>query len=152
MLQTCLNNSRPTPIKWGTEMKSSTSKKWMEPLCIRQTGVSDRSMLNFCVEELSDYENQVDENEIEPDYFIDRPPSAVYIPDEAGHDKFTAMDDRVDPDLFNFDQEVKPVLEVLVGKALELAQIEVLEQEEEKILANHKRIYKQRREAELLQT
>ena len=41
---------------------------------------------------------------------------------------------------------------MLVGKALELAQIEGLESEEEKILAAHKRIYKQRREAELLQT
>lgn len=32
-----------------------------------------------------------------------------------------------DSDLFDFDLEVEPILQVLVGKALELAQIEAIE-------------------------
>jgi len=37
-------------------------------------------------QELDDRYNMVDEQMIEPDYYIDRPPSAVYIPDEEGND------------------------------------------------------------------
>jgi hypothetical protein len=33
----------------------------------------------------------------------------------------------MDPDLFDFDLEVEPILQVLVGKSLELARIEVIE-------------------------
>lgn len=90
--------------------------------------------------------------QVEPDYFIDRPPSAVFVPDEEGADKSTFMDDRKEPELYSFENEVRPVLQVLVGKALELAQIEVLEAEENRILAAHKANYKKRREAELMCT
>ena len=37
--------------------------------------------------ELDDRHRMVDESQIEPDYYIDRPPSAVYIPDEEGTDQ-----------------------------------------------------------------
>ena len=37
--------------------------------------------------ELDDHYKMVDENMIEPDYYIDRPPSARYIPDEEGTDQ-----------------------------------------------------------------
>jgi radial spoke head protein 3 len=79
---------------------------------------------------LSDYENMIDECDVEPDYFIDRPPTAVYVPDSPGHDKQTVVNDRNDPDLFDFDLEVQPILQVLVGKSLELSRIEVIEEYE----------------------
>jgi len=50
----------------------------------------------------------VDQAEVEPDYFIDRPPTAVYVPDSPGHDKSTVLNDR--KDLFDFDLEVEPIL------------------------------------------
>ena len=37
--------------------------------------------------ELDDHYNMKNESEIEPDYYIDRPPSATYIPDEEGTDQ-----------------------------------------------------------------
>ena len=37
---------------------------------------------------------------------------------------------RVYPQLFNFDLEVRPLLEVLVGKTVEQALLEVMEEEE----------------------
>ena len=42
----------------------------------------------------------VDERYVEPDYFVDRPPDAIYIPPDMGSDKATHMDERNDPDLY----------------------------------------------------
>jgi hypothetical protein len=57
-----------------------------------------------------------------------------------------------DPDLFDFDLEVEPVLQVLVGKALEHAQIEIIEDHEKVELEKHKKLFFQIREAELMET
>ena len=46
--------------------------------------------------------------------------------------------------------EAKPILQTLVGKALDLAQVEVIEEWELDQLSKHKRKYKQLRESELL--
>ena len=68
----------------------------------------------------------VDEMEIEPDYYIDRPPQAVLIPNAAGDPKQTQIWDQ-DPDLFDYENEVEPILQVLVGKSIEHARIEIIE-------------------------
>ncbi len=41
------------------------------------------------------------------------------------------------PQLFDFDREVRPLLEVLVGKTLEQAMMEVMEEEELARLRQH---------------
>lgn len=61
------------------------------------------------------------------------------------------MDDK-DPDLFDFELEVEPILQVLVGKAIEHAQIEVIEDDEKVELARHKRMFQQLKEGELMET
>jgi len=94
----------------------------------------------------------VNEGEIEPDYFIDRPPEAMYMPIPRGDDKTTQVLDRIDPDLFDFELEVEPVLQVLVGKSLEHARIEVIEEDEAQQLAKAKAVYKQKKEASLVET
>ena len=93
----------------------------------------------------------VDESLIEPDYYIDRPPSATYVPDEEGTDQAIQVH-NYDPDLFDYNLEVEPILQVLVGKALEQARIEVIEVHENAVLAQHNAKYKQAREAMLVQT
>lgn len=45
-------------------------------------------------------------------------------------------------DLFDFDTEVEPILQVLCGKALELARIEVIEVYERSKLSNERGTYK----------
>lgn len=50
--------------------------------------------------------------------------------------------------LFDFDLEVEPVLEVLVGKTVEQALIEVLEEEELEALRVQQRRFRQLRESE----
>ena len=101
--------------------------------------------------ELDDHYNMKNESEIEPDYYIDRPPSATYIPDEEGTDQAIQVH-NYDADLFDFQMEAEPILQVLVGKALEQARIEVIEQHENAVLAKHNAMYKQKREAMLVQT
>ncbi len=102
-------------------------------------------------QELDDRYNMIDESQIEPDYYIDRPPSATYIPDEEGTDQGIQIN-NYDPDLFDYELEVEPILQVLVGKALEQARIEVIESHENAVLALANSKYKQQREAMLVQT
>ena len=75
---------------------------------------------------------------------------AVFVPDDAGHDKATCLDDRTDPDLFDYELEVEPILQVLIGKTLEHARIEVIEEHETAELEKKRVIYKKKREAMLI--
>ena len=40
-------------------------------------------------EELSDHQNMIDEYELEPDYYIDMDPAAIFIPNPEGEIKAT---------------------------------------------------------------
>ena len=86
---------------------------------------------NF-LEELSDRVPEVEAG-TQTDPFMDRPPTPTFVPAKTGEDKATQI---LPGDLFDFDLEVIPILEVLVGKTLEQGLMEVLEEEE---LANIRR-------------
>ena len=60
------------------------------------------------------------------DAFMDRPPTPLFVPMKIGIDVQTQIEDG---DL-DFDFEVEPILEVLVGKTLEQGLMEVMEEEE----------------------
>ncbi len=90
----------------------------------------------------------VDERALEPDYYVDRPPTPEFIPNPSGVDKETQVEDH---ELFDFELEVAPILEVLVGKALEQGRIEALEEWEKAELKKHKTGYEAVREAELME-
>ena len=49
---------------------------------------------------------------------------------------------KEDLDLFDFNLEVEPILQVLVGKVLEHARIEAIEQYEQNNLSEHKMTFK----------
>jgi hypothetical protein len=55
-------------------------------------------------------------------------------------------------ELFDFDFEVEPILEVLVGKVLEQGLMEVLEEEELSAMRSHQEHFEQVRNAELVAT
>lgn len=61
------------------------------------------------------------------DLFLHRPPSPPYVPQKQGQDVATEI---LDGELFDFDTEVQPIVEVLVGRTIEQALIEVLHEEE----------------------
>ena len=49
------------------------------------------------------------------------------MPKKMGVDKKTLVEDN---ELFNFDDDVEPILSVLCGNTLEISRMEVLEEEE----------------------
>ena len=53
--------------------------------------------------------------------------------------------------LFDFDIEVKPILEVLVGKTIEQSLLEVMEEEELANLRSQQRAFEELRNAELVE-
>jgi hypothetical protein len=100
------------------------------------------------LEELSD---RVEETDIavQTDPFLDRAPDPVYIPAKTGVDAETQIKDG---ELFDFDLESKPIVEVLVGKTIEQAMMEVMEEEELDCLRDHQIKFEELRNAELIET
>mmetsp|Transcript_113538 Transcript_113538/g.321537 ORF Transcript_113538/g.321537 Transcript_113538/m.321537 type:complete len:773 (-) Transcript_113538:43-2361(-) len=88
------------------------------------------------------------EAETQTDFLLDRPPSPLYMPTKIGVDVETQIEEG---ELFDFDIECEPVLEVLVGKTLEQSMMEVLEEEELESLRRHQEDFEKRRNAELLE-
>ena len=60
-------------------------------------------------EELSDHHNIINEEDLEADYYIDQAPDAIFIPNPEGDCKATQIFDE-DPDLFDYEREVEPIL------------------------------------------
>jgi len=96
------------------------------------------------LEELSDRVEEVDVD-VQTDAFLDRPPSPMFIPAKTGIDAETQI---LEGDLFDFLTEVKPILEVLVGKTIEQSLIEVMEEEELAELRKQQREFEELRNAE----
>ncbi|XP_055667090.1 radial spoke head protein 3 homolog [Falco peregrinus] len=97
------------------------------------------------LEEISDRIVEVD-TECQTDAFLDRPPTPLFIPAKTGKDVATQIEEG---ELFDFDVEVKPILEVLIGKTVEQALLEVMEEEELAQLWAHQCAYAELRNAEL---
>ena len=96
------------------------------------------------------YMEEIEETDVwtQTDPFQDRPESPVFIPSKTGVDTGVQVED----DLFDFDFEVAPILEVIVGKTLEQSMLEVLEEEEMEALKQQKKEFAQKRNAELAET
>ncbi|KAJ8391523.1 hypothetical protein AAFF_G00088450 [Aldrovandia affinis] len=99
------------------------------------------------LEELSD---TVEESTVEcqTDAFLDKPASPVFIPAKTGRDVGTQIEEG---ELFDFDLEVRPLLETLVGKTVEQSLQEVMEEEELASLRAQQRAYEELRNLELVE-
>lgn len=96
-----------------------------------------------------DRSNMIDEEDIEPDYFIDKPPTPIFMENPKGKDREVQVNDK---ELFDYELEVEPILQVLVGKACENARVEVIEEWEKEQLKEHKKKFLIIKEAELMET
>ena len=67
------------------------------------------------------------EVKIQTDEFQPKPQTPPYVPKKTGIDKITQIEDY---DLFDYDREVQPILNVLLSKTVEQALLEVEEQSE----------------------
>ncbi|EFJ29937.1 flagellar radial spoke protein 3 [Selaginella moellendorffii] len=83
------------------------------------------------------------------DPFLDRPATPLFIPQKPGPDIGTQIEEG---DLFNFDEEVEPMLEVLVGRTVEQAWMEVTEERQLAELHKHQDHFEKIRAAELVAT
>eukprot|EP00656_Telonema_subtile_P010911 TRINITY_DN1531_c0_g1_i2.p1 TRINITY_DN1531_c0_g1~~TRINITY_DN1531_c0_g1_i2.p1 ORF type:complete len:202 (+),score=57.91 TRINITY_DN1531_c0_g1_i2:97-702(+) len=83
--------------------------------------------------------------ETQTDEFLDRPASPLFVPIKTGVDMGTQI---IEGDLFDFELEVEPILDVLVGKTLEQSMMEVMEEEELAELRAHQEEFVQLRNAE----
>ncbi|ELW56015.1 Radial spoke head protein 3 like protein [Tupaia chinensis] len=97
------------------------------------------------LEEIADRIIEVD-MECQTDAFLDRPPTPLFIPAKTGKDVATQI---LEGELFDFDLEVKPMLEVLVGKTIEQSLLEVMEEEELASLRANQYAYEEIRNVEL---
>lgn len=78
------------------------------------------------LEELTDRPVEA-EAETQTQPYMDRPASPLFVRAKIGFDMATQIEGG---DLFDFDMEVEPLLEVLVGKTLHVAMLEVMQEEE----------------------
>jgi hypothetical protein len=81
------------------------------------------------------------------DYISNKPPEPIFVPAKSGIDVSTQIED----DIFNFDHEVEPILEVLVGKTLEQSLLEVLMEEEIATMKESQKLFEQVRNVELVE-
>jgi len=100
------------------------------------------------LEELTDRPVEADVD-TQTDAFMDQLPAPIFIPMKTGVDAATQVEDG---ELFDFDAEVEPILEVLVGKTLEQSMMEVMEEEELANMREHQEHFEQIRNAELAET
>ncbi len=82
--------------------------------------------LNFFLKDSQNEKPQEVNIKIQTDEFKEKPKSPRYVPKKTGVDSSTQVEDN---ELFDFDREVEPILNVLVTKTLELSSLEI-EQEQ----------------------
>ena len=89
---------------------------------------------------------------IATEFYLDRPPVPLFQPKMPAKEncKATQIFDA-DAELFDFDAEVEPMLNVLCLKTLEQARMEVLEENELSIMKKQKKQYEEVRNAELIE-
>ncbi|XP_026531086.1 uncharacterized protein LOC113417088, partial [Notechis scutatus] len=128
-------------------LERKQEKKENEVHAPEMKDVGDRSdvQTELYLEEILDRIIEVD-MECQTDAFIKRLPSPVFIPQKTGVDVATQIEEG---ELFDFDIEVKPMLEVLVGKTVEQALLEVMEEEDLRNLWAHQYAYLELHNAEL---
>lgn len=100
------------------------------------------------LEELKDKPDEVTQ-ETQTDPMLDRPPTPVHVPFKTGRDAETQIQNG---DLFHFDTEVDPILDVMVGKTLEQAMLEVMQEDEVELMRQQQMEFEQRRKEEVLES
>lgn len=86
------------------------------------------------------------EQSCQTDLFLQRPPTPPYVSAKVGVDASTEI---YDGELFDFDSEVQPILETLIGRTLQQALTEVIHEEEIADLREQQQKMLATREAEM---
>lgn len=123
-------------------MEESTRARTPEPVAGRShADIQTETFLEVLTDRMPE-----EEVGVQTDALMDRPPSPLFIPRSSGIDAVTQIELG---DLFDFDHEAAPLLEVLVGKTLENALMEVLQEDEMAAIKARQEEFEQVRNAEL---
>lgn len=91
------------------------------------------------------------EQGIATEFYLDRPPVPLFAPKMPSKENCKATQIyEGDHELFNFNDEVEPMLNVLISKTLEQARMEVLEETELQIMQSQQKEYEEIVNAELI--
>ena len=94
---------------------------------------------------------QETEKGIATEFYLDRPPVPLFQPKMPDKENCKATQIyEGDVELFNFNEEVEPMLNVLCQKTLEQARMEVLEETEQAIIKSQQKEYEEIVNAELI--
>ena len=117
--------SKPRKAGPGESRRKFAGKRVSSPPPVDGRVHMDMQTEDF-LEELTDRPIEMDaETQTLP--FNDRPPSPLFVRAKTGRDVETQI---VSGDLFDFDLEVEPILEILVGKSIHVAMLELMQEEE----------------------
>lgn len=102
-------------------------------------------------EVLSDKPN-MSENETQTDLLLNKPAGCKTTKiDYQQHCRTISTQIEESDNLFDFDEEVEPIANVLITRILEQSRMEVLEEEEMKLMKDQRRQFEQIRNAELVE-
>ena len=79
--------------------------------------------------------------EIQTDFYLDRPSNNRFKVKMEGQSVFTQIEKG---DIFDFDEEVQPILGILCMKVIEQSRMEVLEEQELEIIKQQLKQYEQK--------
>jgi len=106
--------------------------KKLQPEELQETEMSKIRIDSPTLKPLQDPVEIIDQ----PYFFEDRPPTPKYIHLPPGVEVSTQIQDN---ELFDFELEVEPILQVLVGRSLVSATYELIKEEERKEYLEHKK-------------
>jgi len=128
-----------------------------EPTAVRRRRPKEKSIFDMPLPEIDRVPVDLTDNlvakevvvetkdvEAETDEFLPEPPPPPYVPQKTGIDVATQVEDG---EIFHFDDEVEPILDVIVNKTLEQAVMEVEEEHEMAEMKDFKGEWHQRQQA-----
>ncbi|CAM6130019.1 unnamed protein product [Calypogeia fissa] len=137
--------STPRRVVVSKTKKPNTVRYSDEPAPIKGRKHCD-IQTDVYLEELTDKIPDFDAD-TQTDPFLDRPATPLFIPWKSGPDKWTQI---YEGDLFDFDMEVEAMLEVLCGRTIEQAVMEVMEDHQLAHIRMHQDRFEQLRIAEMV--
>jgi hypothetical protein len=125
-------------------MRTELPQRARTPDAVAGRKHADAQTENY-LEELTDKAPEEDAS-TQTDAIMDRPAPPLFIPQPSGISQETQI---LEGELFDFDLECEPLLEVLVGKAIDQSLVEVVEEQELKAIKAQQEYFEQRRAVEL---
>lgn len=120
-----MQGERTTSPQSGRPPHFSSGRHRGQRLGSGQSELREEPVVECLLEEITDRPIEIDTISTEKVRHDDRPPSPIFVPQARGIDMATQVEDS---DLFDFDVEVEPILQTMVGTTLEKSLAEVIEE------------------------